>query len=68
MTLVLSVYSRDSLWLVADRRLSCAGRRPPSDDAVKVMNLETTDGVGLLAYAGPGATSKGAQPSERWPS
>jgi hypothetical protein len=64
MTLVLSVHSRDSLWVVVDRRLSYGGRRPPIDDAVKVMNLETTDGVGLLAYAGLGATSQGTQPSE----
>jgi hypothetical protein len=64
VTLVLSVHSRDSLWLVVDRRLSYGGRRPPIDDAVKVMNLETTDGVGLLAYAGLGATSQGMQPSE----
>jgi len=28
------------------------------------MNLETMDGVGLLAYAGLGATSKGTQPSD----
>ena len=34
------------------------------DNAVKVMNLETTDGVGLLAYAGLGATPRGTQPSE----
>jgi hypothetical protein len=64
MTLVLSVHSRDSLWLVVDRRLSYGARRPPIDDAVKVMNLETTDGVGLLAYAGLGATPRGTQPSE----
>jgi hypothetical protein len=64
VTLVLSVHSRDSLWLVVDRRLSYGGRRPPIDDAVKVMNLETTGGVGLLAYAGLGATSQGTQPSE----
>jgi hypothetical protein len=64
MTLVLSVHSRDSLWLVVDRRLSYGGHRPPIDDAVKVMNLETTDGLGLLAYAGLGATSRGTQPSE----
>ena len=64
MTLVLSLHSRDSLWLVVDRRLSYGGRRRPIDDAVKVMNLETTDGVGLLAYAGLGATPKGTQPSD----
>jgi hypothetical protein len=64
VTLVLSVHSRDSLWLVVDRRLSYGDRRPPIDDAVKVIHLETTDGVGLLAYAGLGATSQGTQPSE----
>lgn len=64
MTLVLSAHSRDTLWLVVDRRLSYGGRRPPVDDAVKVMHLETTDGVGLLAYAGLGATSFGTQPSD----
>lgn len=64
MTLVLSVHSRESLWLVADRRLSYGDGRPPIDDAVKVMDLETNDGRGLLAYAGLGATSKGTQPSE----
>ncbi len=63
VTLVLSVHSRDSLWLVVDRRLSRSGGRP-RDDAVKVMVLERTDGVGLLGYAGLGATPKGTQPSE----
>jgi len=64
MTLVLSVHSRDSLWVVVDRRLSYGGRRPPIDDAVKVMDLSATDGLGLLAYAGLGATPRGTQPSE----
>lgn len=64
VTLVLSMHSRDSLWVVADRRLSYGKARPPKDDAVKVMNLETTDGVGVLAYAGLGATPKGTQPSD----
>jgi len=64
MTLVFSVHSRASLWVVVDRRLSYGGRRPPVDDAVKIMDLETTDGHGLLAYAGLGATPRGTQPSE----
>lgn len=64
MTLVFSVHSRDSLWVVVDRRLSYGGRRPPVDDAVKIMDLETIDGHGVLAYVGLGATSKGTQPSE----
>ncbi len=31
---------------------------------MKVMHLRTSDGVGLLAYAGLGATPRGTQPSE----
>jgi hypothetical protein len=31
---------------------------------VKVVNLETVDGIGVLAYAGLGATPRGTQPSE----
>jgi hypothetical protein len=64
MTLVFSVHGRDTVWLVADRRLSYGGLRAPIDDAVKVMCLETSDGVGVLGYAGLGATSKGTQPSD----
>jgi hypothetical protein len=64
MTFVLSVIGRDTLWAVVDRRLSYDDGRHPVDDAVKIMVLETTDGRGLLAYAGLGATPKGTQPSE----
>ncbi len=64
MTLVFSVQSRNTAWVVVDRRLSYGRRRPPRDTAVKVMNLETIDGVGLLAYAGLGATPRGMQPSD----
>jgi hypothetical protein len=63
VTHVFSVQSRDTLWVVADRRLSYKGR-PPKDDAVKVVSLETADGIGVLAYAGLGATPQGTQPSE----
>jgi hypothetical protein len=64
MTLVFSVHSRDCLWVVVDRRLSYGARRAPVDDAVKIMNLETLDGCGVLAYAGLGATPRGTQPSQ----
>jgi hypothetical protein len=63
VTLVLSLSSRDSLWMVADRRLSYGRHRPPVDDAMKVLTLETLDGVGVLGYAGLGATAAGTQPS-----
>lgn len=62
MTFVLSVQTAGSIWLVADRRLSGAGIAP-IDDAVKIANLETTDGVAILGYAGLGATAIGSQPS-----
>jgi hypothetical protein len=64
VTLVLAVHGRESIWLVADRRLSYGGRRPPIDDAMKVVDLETIDGKGLIAYAGLGATGRGTQPSQ----
>lgn len=64
MTFVVSVFSRNSLWVVVDRRLSYGGLRPPVDDAIKVMGLTTNDGNGVLAYAGLGATRRGTQPSE----
>jgi hypothetical protein len=63
VTHVFSVQSRDTLWVLADRRVSYEGR-PPKDDAVKVVSLETDDGIGVLAYAGLGATPGGTQPSE----
>lgn len=63
MTLVLSVHGRDTLWVLVDRRLSYPAPRRPVDTAVKVMHLETNDGVGLLAYAGLGATPRGTEPS-----
>jgi hypothetical protein len=64
VTLVLTVSSRDTLWVLADRRLSYGGRLQPKDDAIKVMELSTGDGVGILAYAGLGATALGTQPSK----
>ena len=73
MTLVLTVNGPETIWLLADRRLSYEGRSP-KDDARKVMFLETTDGVAILGYAGLGATARGTEPADwmsavlRWPS
>lgn len=64
MTVVLSVFSRYTLWVLADRRLSYGPTRPPVDNGMKIMGLETHDGRGILAYAGLGATAQGTQPSE----
>jgi hypothetical protein len=64
MTFVFTVFSRNTLWVAVDRRLSYGSLRPPVDDAIKIMGLTTNDGNGILAYAGLGATPKGTQPSE----
>ena len=61
---MFSAHSRDTLWVLADRRLSYGPRYPPKDDGVKVMNLHCADGDGVLAYAGLGATRRGTQPSD----
>ena len=63
MTLVVAVTGPESIWLVADRRLSYEGH-PPKDDARKVMFLDTTDGVAILSYAGLGATALGTEPAD----
>ncbi len=62
MTFVVSLSSRDTVWLVADRRISWDHKH--SDHGVKVMTLETSDGVAILGYAGLGETPDGEQPSE----
>jgi hypothetical protein len=63
MTLVVSVRGRESIWVLADRRLSKKGHAP-KDDARKLMHLETTDGQAILAYAGLGATLLGTEPAD----
>jgi hypothetical protein len=63
VTLVLTVNGRESIWLLADRRLSYEAL-PPKDDARKVMFLESKDGVAILGYAGLGATAHGTEPAD----
>jgi hypothetical protein len=63
MTLVLTINGPETIWLLADRRLSYQGR-PPKDDARKLMFLETTDGLAILGYAGLGATAVGTEPAD----
>ena len=63
MTLVVAANSRESIWLVADRRLSSDGK-VVRDDAKKIMFLETSDGVAILGYAGLGATALGTEPAD----
>jgi len=47
VTLILTVNGPETIWLLADRRVSYVGR-PPKDDARKVMFLETNDGVAIV--------------------
>jgi hypothetical protein len=63
VTLVVAVTGPESIWLLADRRLSYAGRAP-KDDGRKLMFLETTDGVAILGYAGLGAIGRGTEPAD----
>lgn len=63
MTLVLSVIGPNSVWTVADRRLTDR-RRTLRDDARKIMFLETQDGVAILGYAGLGVTARGVEPAD----
>lgn len=63
MTLVVTINGPETIWLMADRRLSHRGR-VTKDDARKIMFLETTDGVAILGYAGLGATAAGTEPAD----
>ena len=63
MTLIVTINGRESIWLLADRRLSCKGRTL-RDDARKLMILETRDGDAILGYAGLGATTLGTEPAD----
>lgn len=63
MTLIVSVQSSETIWLLSDRRLTAKGVAI-KDDAIKITTLQTIDGVALIGYAGLGMTVGGTQPSE----
>ena len=63
MTLILTIQTRGSIWLVADRRLSAPGHQP-IDNAIKVVRVYSNDGIAMIGYAGLGATARKNQPSE----
>ncbi len=58
MTFILAVNSRDSIWVVADRQLTWNDRIVKTD-AIKLISLNTKDGIALIVYAGLGATVQG---------
>ncbi|HTQ04678.1 MAG TPA: hypothetical protein VMI54_12520, partial [Polyangiaceae bacterium] len=64
MTLVVAASSRDSIWMLTDRRLSYGKVKPPTDKAHKVMVLQATDGVAILGYSGLGATNADTEPAD----
>jgi hypothetical protein len=63
MTLVATLHTPHTVWMLADRRLYY-GPKKFKDDACKIMSLETIEEVALLGYAGLGATAKGIEPSD----
>ncbi len=63
MTLVLTVNGPETIWVLVDRRLTCRGRAL-KENARKIMFLETSDGVAILAYTGLGATAVGTEPAD----
>ena len=62
MTFVLAARTSDSIFLLADRRLSYDGYQ--EDDAIKVFALSATDGHALVGYSGLGKTIGGREPSD----
>jgi hypothetical protein len=64
MTLVVAVTTPETIWMLADRRLSYFDGRHPKDDAFKIMLLDTIDAHALLGYSGLGSTAAfGTEPS-----
>lgn len=63
MTLIVTVNGPESIWMLADRRLSF-NDRPPKDDGRKLMFLRTADGDAILGYTGLGATALGTEPAD----
>jgi len=63
MTLIVAATSPESIWLLADRRISYE-HRAPKDDARKIMFLDADDGKAILGYAGLGETAQGTEPAD----
>jgi len=64
MTLILTVNGPETIWLLADRRMSYSDGRPHRDYARKLMFLDTTDASAILGYSGLGETVAGTEPAD----
>jgi hypothetical protein len=63
MTLVVAFTDPRSIWLMVDRRITFK-HAPPRDNATKITELQTTDGLALIGYAGLGLSVGGMEPSQ----
>jgi hypothetical protein len=64
VTLILTVNGPETIWMLADRRLSYPPPKAPKDDARKFMFYATTDGVAMIGYAGLGKTIGRTEPAD----
>jgi len=65
MTLILGLTSKETIWLMGDRRLTTQQGKIVSDEAIKLMEVETMQNdLALIGYAGLGATTKGREISD----
>jgi hypothetical protein len=65
MTLIVGLTSKETIWLMGDRRLTTAKGKIHSEEAIKLMEIETMQNdIALIGYAGLGATAKGREISD----
>jgi hypothetical protein len=64
MTLIVGLTGPESVWMLADRKLTFYDGREPRNDARKILLLRTEDGRAILGYAGLGITGMGNEPSD----
>ena len=64
MTLTLAAATPGSIWMLVDRRISYGPARRPRDNARKMLEIVSVDGVALLGYAGLGETAGGMEPCD----
>lgn len=63
MTLIMSISTPKTIWILADRRLSYPGGAK-IDNARKITEIQTQHDVALIGYSGLGKTVNGTEPSD----